>query len=164
MAFTPLERVLRVVSIRRSERLTRSFVSRPPPRLLNLLEKHQYYTLRPYRSLRFARPRCRADLRGHHDDLHGSNVVFKACRSLFNLEPRLFLSESANVEPNGVNDSRFRDRASNSRFSTRSRSPFFSPISPSSAIDLRSRARRRKLCNANVQRNEFFLPSDVYSG
>lgn len=130
MAFTPLERVLRVVSIRRSERLTRSFVSRPPPRLLNLLEKHQYYTLRPYRSLRFARPRCRADLRGHHDDLHGSNVVFKACRSLFNLEPRLFLSESANVEPNGVNDSRFRDRASNSRFSTQSRSPFFSPVSP----------------------------------
>lgn len=110
MAFTPLERVLRVVSIRRSERLTRSFVSRPPPRLLNLLEKHQYYTLRPYRSLRFARPRCRADLRGHHDDLHGSNVVFKACRSLFNLEPRLFLSESIHrPTPNhAVNDSRFR--------------------------------------------------------
>ena len=27
-----------------------------------------------------------ADLRGHHDDLHGSNAVFKACRLLFNLE------------------------------------------------------------------------------
>lgn len=43
-------------------------------------------TLRPYQSLRFARPRCEVDLRGHHDDLHGSNAVFKACRSLFNLD------------------------------------------------------------------------------
>lgn len=47
------------------------------------------FTLRPYQGLRFARPRRRADLRGHHDDLHGSNAVSKACHAAF--QPGRFL-------------------------------------------------------------------------
>lgn len=35
-----------------------------------------------------------ADLRGHHDDLHGSNAVFKACRLLFSLDSLLNCRES----------------------------------------------------------------------
>lgn len=84
-AFTLLERVLRVVPICRSEKVDpflRSFVSRPRHDVFKARSKSSF-TLRPYQSLRFARPRCRADLRGHHDDLHGSNAVFKACRGAF---------------------------------------------------------------------------------